>query len=44
MQEFPAIEFRDGVSGHRAGIRGGPDVWEVVRVARDYGSDREGFY
>ncbi len=44
MQEYPAIEFRDGISGRRAGIRGGPDVWEVIRVARDYGSDQEGFY
>jgi hypothetical protein len=41
MQHFPAIEFRDGVSGRRAALRGGPDVWEVVMVARDYGNDRE---
>ncbi len=42
MQHFPAIEFRDGVSGRRAGLRRGPDVWEVVRVARDYGNDSSG--
>lgn len=38
-QHFPAIEFRDGVSGRGAGLRGGPDVWEVSMVARDYGDD-----
>jgi hypothetical protein len=43
-QEFPAITFRDGVSGRRALIRGGPDVWEVVSVAQDYGEDVEGFH
>ena len=36
---LPLIEFRDGVSGRRAGIRGGPDVWEVVLVARDCDHD-----
>lgn len=44
MQTFPAIAFRDGVAGRRAVLRGGPDVWEVVAVARDYGEDREGFH
>ncbi|HET8656446.1 MAG TPA: hypothetical protein VFL93_13075 [Longimicrobiaceae bacterium] len=43
MQHFPAIVFRDGVSGRRAALREGPDVWEVVAVARDYGKDVEGF-
>ena len=44
MQEFSAIMFRDGVSGRRAVLRGGPDVWEVVQIARDYDSDRDGFH
>lgn len=44
MKEFPAIEFRDGISGRRAVVRGGPDVWEVVAAARAYGDDREGLY
>lgn len=44
MNRFPAIEFRDGISGRRAGVRGGPDVWEVALVARDYEGDREGLY
>ena len=41
---FPAIEFRDGVTGRRASLRGGPDVWEIVMVQRDYGTDRDGLY
>ncbi len=43
-QRLPAITFRDGVSGRRAVLRDGPDVWEVVMVARDYGDDRAGLY
>ena len=39
LQQFPAIEFRDGVTGRRAGLRGGPDIWEIVGVARDLGHD-----
>lgn len=42
MEHFPEIEFRDGVSGRRASVRGGPDVWEIIMVARDYGDDRAG--
>lgn len=41
IQQFPALTFRDGVSGRRAVLRDGPDVWEVAMVARDYGDDRE---
>lgn len=44
MQQFPALTFHDGVSGRRARLRGGPDVWEVVSVWRDYAPDREAFY
>jgi hypothetical protein len=28
--EHPMITFRDGPTGRRAGLIGGPDVWEVV--------------
>ena len=28
---FPGIEYRDGPTGRRAGLAGGPDVWEIVR-------------
>jgi hypothetical protein len=31
VEEFPGIIFRSGPAGRRAGIAGGPDVWEVVR-------------
>jgi hypothetical protein len=44
MEAFPRIRFRSGVSGRRAVVRGGPDVWEVVMVARAYGDDRAGFH
>ena len=36
MEEPPGVLFRDGPSGRRAVLIGGPDVWEVVRVALGY--------
>lgn len=39
MENLPLLEFRDGVSGRRAGVRGGPDVWEVVMVVRGCDGD-----
>lgn len=30
-EEFPGIVFRSGPTGRRAGVVGGPDVWEIVR-------------
>jgi hypothetical protein len=42
LQHFPALEFRDGAAGRRAAVRGGPDVWEILLVAHDYGDDRDG--
>jgi hypothetical protein len=39
LQHLPRLHFRDGVSGRRASLRQGPDVWELVMVARDYGFD-----
>lgn len=30
-EEHPSIVFRSGPTGRRAGIAGGPDVWEIVR-------------
>ena len=41
MAKYPALEFRDGPAGRRPGLRGGPDVWELVMVARDAGSEAE---
>ena len=34
MAEHPGVTFRDGASGRRAGLAGGPDVWEVIRAVR----------
>lgn len=33
-RRFPGVVFRDGPAGRRAGLVGGPDVWEVVRDVR----------
>jgi hypothetical protein len=34
MEEHPGVLFRDGPSGRRAVLVGGPDVWEVIRVVQ----------
>jgi hypothetical protein len=39
MDEHPLIRFVDGPSGRRARLLGGPDVWEVIAVARDNEGD-----
>ena len=31
---FPGIVYRDGPTGRRAGLVGGPDVWEIVRALK----------
>jgi len=30
IRRHPLVVFRDGPSGRRAGLAGGPDVWEVI--------------
>ena len=42
LRRHPMIVFRDGPSGRRAGLIGGPDVWEVVGglVGREPGTER----
>lgn len=30
MDEHPGIVFRDGPSGRRAALAGGPDIWQVL--------------
>lgn len=35
MDSHPGIVFRSGPGGRRAGLAGGPDVWEVARVLRE---------
>jgi hypothetical protein len=32
--EHPGVVFRPGPTGRRAGLVGGPDVWEVVRAVK----------
>ena len=39
--EHPMITFRDGPTGRRAGLIGGPDVWEVAMWIDDLGSVEE---
>jgi hypothetical protein len=34
MSEHPGIVFRPGPTGRRAGLAGGPDVWETVRAVK----------
>jgi uncharacterized protein (DUF433 family) len=34
MEDHPGIAFRDGPSGRRAALAGGPDVWEVVETLK----------
>jgi hypothetical protein len=35
MADHPAIVFRDGPTGRRAVVVGGPDVWEIVRTVKN---------
>jgi hypothetical protein len=39
--EHPLITFRDGPTGRRAGLVGGPDVWEVVMWVEELGGERD---
>ena len=40
-ESHPGIVFRAGPSGRRAGLAGGPDVWEVCWAARQLGGGKE---
>lgn len=42
LRAYDHIEFREGLTGRHAAVRGGPEVWEIVMVASSYGEDREG--
>src|SRR5882724_4696714 len=35
MAEHPGVVFKDGRAGRRAALALGPDVWEVVSVAKE---------
>ena len=39
MDAYPGIAFRDGPSGRRPVVLGGPDVWEVIQVFQAEGQD-----
>lgn len=39
--EHPMITFRDGPTGRRTGLIGGPDVWEVAMWLDDLGSVKD---
>ena len=39
--EHPLITFRDGPAGRRAGLLGGPDVWEVVMWVEDLAAESD---
>lgn len=39
--EHPMITFRDGPAGRRAGLIGGPDVWEVAMWMDDLGKVKD---
>lgn len=41
MEDHPGVVFRDGPAGRRAGLAGGPDVWEVIAMVRASGVDGE---
>jgi hypothetical protein len=38
-EEHPGIMFRPGPTGRRAGLVGGPDVWEVIGALQDVRAD-----
>jgi uncharacterized protein (DUF433 family) len=37
MEDNPGIAFRDGPTGRRAAMAGGPDVWEVIETLQGTG-------
>jgi hypothetical protein len=39
--EHPLVTFRDGPTGRRAGIVGGPDVWEIVMWVEDLAAEED---
>lgn len=38
-ETHPGIVFRSGPAGRRAGLSGGPDVWEICWLARQLGEE-----
>ena len=42
MAEHPGVVFKDGPTGRRAALALGPDIWEVVKAAREVDERGEG--
>lgn len=40
-EEHPLVVFRDGPTGRRAGLLGGPDVWEAVMWLEDLAGETD---
>lgn len=40
-RRFPGIVYRNGPTGRRAALVGGPDVWELVRAIKNAPGDGE---
>jgi hypothetical protein len=40
-ESHPGIVFRSGPAGRRAGLAGGPDVWEICWAARRLGGGKQ---
>ena len=41
MAAHPGIVFKPGAAGRRPALIGGPDVWEVVTVLRDFRREKD---
>jgi len=42
MRNMPTVEIRDGITGPRAALKDGPDIWQVIMVKEGYGDDLQG--
>lgn len=41
LTRFPDVEFRHTPFGRRAAVRGGPEIWEIIRIWQSYKSVAE---
>jgi sarcosine oxidase gamma subunit len=41
MEDHPGIVLKEGPTGRRAALAFGPDVWQVVKVVKEFGSAGE---
>jgi hypothetical protein len=40
-QHMPEVEFRDGPAGRRAGLKKGPDIWQLMMIKAGLDDDLE---